>query len=53
VFAGAKTSSRGHEMASDLKYIYLEINCSDFKLPIEMNVDCSSTALSNLLQKLQ
>lgn len=40
-------------MVSDLKYIYLEINDSDLKLPIEMNFDGSSAALSDLLQKLQ
>lgn len=32
-------------MVSDLKYIYLEINDSDLKLPIEMSFDGSSGAL--------
>lgn len=35
-------------MVSDLKYIYLEINGSDFKLPVEMNVDGSSAALHQI-----
>lgn len=38
-------------MASDLKDIYLEINGSDLKLPIEMNVDGSSAALCNFCNK--
>lgn len=40
-------------MAGDLTDIYLEINGSDLKLFIEINVDGSSAALSDLLQTLQ
>lgn len=31
-------------MGSDLKYIYLEINGSDLKLPVEMSLDGSCAA---------
>lgn len=38
-------------MLSDLKYIYLEINDSDFKLPSEMNVGSSSAAFCQIYYK--
>lgn len=38
-------------MGSDLKYIYLEINGSDLKLPVEMSVDGSSAPVCQIYYK--
>lgn len=38
-------------MRRDLKYIYVEINGSDLKLPVEMSVDGSSAAVCQIYYK--